>query len=312
MPTPAPRRKQLTSRKLWHASPGSSGWWTPAAAFRRGGCRQARHTVRADMSRRSPWPSARWRRHQEAGRRTAAVWATVVRRLLPSAPPSSARPLRVLDLGGGTGGTAVPLAEAGHEVIVVDPSLDALASLRRRAAEAGLSDTLVSTQGDADDLRAILKARVDLVCLHGTLEVVDDPGAHRGPHRRGGHPRWSPVPRHGPALAAVIARALAGQFQSAQRSSTTPTGGGAPAIRSGAASINVEPRSCCFTHAGFMWSDSHGVRLFSDLVPPAIDSEPDRAALIASSKRSRRTSSSPALGQIGASPARGRPPPLRR
>ena len=37
------------------------------------------------------------------------------------------RPLRVLDLGGGTGGTAVPLAAAGHDVTVVDPSPDALA-----------------------------------------------------------------------------------------------------------------------------------------------------------------------------------------
>ena len=44
------------------------------------------------------------------------------------------RSLRVLDLGGGTGGTAVPLAVAGHDVTVVDPSPDALASLRRRTA----------------------------------------------------------------------------------------------------------------------------------------------------------------------------------
>ena len=71
--------------------------------------------------------------------RTAAVWHTVdehVREL----SEALGRPLRVLDLGGGTGGLAVPLAEAGHDVIVVDPSPDALASLRRRATEQDVAD----------------------------------------------------------------------------------------------------------------------------------------------------------------------------
>ena len=51
--------------------------------------------------------------------RTAAVWATVSE---AAAGQSAAlgRPLRVLDLGGGTGGLAVPLAEHGHDVTVVD------------------------------------------------------------------------------------------------------------------------------------------------------------------------------------------------
>ena len=47
----------------------------------------------------------------------------------PRCQPSSHRPLEVLDLGGGTGGVAVPLGEAGHHVTVVDPSPDALAAL---------------------------------------------------------------------------------------------------------------------------------------------------------------------------------------
>ncbi|HQW73661.1 MAG TPA: methyltransferase domain-containing protein, partial [Ornithinibacter sp.] len=97
------------------------------------------------------------------------------------------RPLRVLDLGGGTGGTAVPLAVAGHDVTVVDPSPDALASLRRRAAETDTSRRIHPVQGDTDTLRDLgvggelaadgEPAAYDLVCLHGTLEVVDDPDA---------------------------------------------------------------------------------------------------------------------------------------
>ena len=47
------------------------------------------------------------------------------------------RPLDVVDLGGGTGVMAIPLAARGHRVTVVDPSPDALASLERRTAEAG-------------------------------------------------------------------------------------------------------------------------------------------------------------------------------
>lgn len=99
------------------------------------------------------------RRGVETGLRTAAVWATVSD-LVTQRQQELGRPLRVLDLGGGTGGLAVPLALAGHEVIVVDPSPDALAALRRRAAEAGVGETLRSAQGDADDLRTILRARV--------------------------------------------------------------------------------------------------------------------------------------------------------
>ena len=56
------------------------------------------------------------RRGVETGLRTAAVWATVSD-LVTQRQQELGRPLRVLDLGGGTGGLAVPLALAGHEVI---------------------------------------------------------------------------------------------------------------------------------------------------------------------------------------------------
>ena len=47
----------------------------------------------------------------------------------------------VLDIGGGTGGFAVRVAELGHRVTVVDPSPDALAALDRRAREGGVEVT---------------------------------------------------------------------------------------------------------------------------------------------------------------------------
>jgi len=46
----------------------------------------------------------------------------------------------VLDCGGGSGTYAVPLAARGASVTVVDISADALATLARRAAEAGVGD----------------------------------------------------------------------------------------------------------------------------------------------------------------------------
>ena len=51
-------------------------------------------------------------------------------------PATTAGSRDVLDIGGGTGGFAVRVAELGHRVPVVDPSPDALASLDRRAREA--------------------------------------------------------------------------------------------------------------------------------------------------------------------------------
>ena len=48
---------------------------------------------------------------------------------------------RIVDVGGGTGGFAVRLAQLGHRVTVVDPSPDALAALDRRAREVGVEVT---------------------------------------------------------------------------------------------------------------------------------------------------------------------------
>ena len=70
---------------------------------------------------------------RRAALRTAVVWDAVQQVL--GAPGG-----RILDIGGGTGGFAVRLAEQGHQVTVVDPSPDALAALGRRAAESDVAD----------------------------------------------------------------------------------------------------------------------------------------------------------------------------
>ncbi len=214
------------------------------------------------------------------GLRTAAVWASVDA-LATGRREALGRPLRVLDVGGGTGGLAVPLAERGHEVLVVDPSPDALASLRRRAEESTAAERITAVQGDADTLTDVVTpGEVDLVCCHGTLEVVDDPATTLASLARvlapGGHLSLVTAQR----LAVVLARVLAGQFHHARTALLSEDG------RWGEADplprrFDRDDLLRLVTAAGLTVEEVHGVRIFSDLVPSAyIDSEADRAALL--------------------------------
>ncbi len=123
-------------------------------------------------------------------------------------------PLRVLDVGGGSGMFAVPLAQLGHDVTVVDPSADALATLGRRAGTAGVGERVRGLQGDGDLLHEVLPAAggdgYDLALCHFVLEVVDDPAVTlreiAGALRPGGQVSVATANRAG----AVLARALSG------------------------------------------------------------------------------------------------------
>jgi 2-polyprenyl-3-methyl-5-hydroxy-6-metoxy-1,4-benzoquinol methylase len=140
--------------------------------------------------------------------RTAAVWAA----LDPVVGTGS--PLRVLDVGGGSGMFAVPLARLGHAVTVVDPSADALATLRRRAENAGVGERVTAVQGDGDLLHEVLPGAgddgYDLALCHSVLEVVDDPAVTLAEIarvvRRGGSVSIATANRAG----AVLARAISG------------------------------------------------------------------------------------------------------
>jgi SAM-dependent methyltransferase len=139
--------------------------------------------------------------------RTAAVWAAL------DAVVGAGSPLRVLDVGGGSGMFAVPLARLGHDVTVVDPSADALATLRRRADTAGVGDRVHGLQGDGDLLHEVLPGAgdgFDLALCHYVLEVVDDPAVTLGEIgralRSGGQVSVATANRAG----AVLGRAVAG------------------------------------------------------------------------------------------------------
>ncbi len=200
--------------------------------------------------------------------------------------PSLEGPARdVLDIGGGTGGFAVRVAELGHRVTVVDPSPDALAALDRRARELGVSVT--GEQGDLSTLLDVTGAQAaDVVLCHGVLEVVDDAAAAlqtlRAVLRPGGTLSLLVGQRH----AAVVARAMAGHFaQALSLLDADPASPRDPSGRSGRRFTDEEVVTL-LARAGFEVRAVHGIRVFTDLVPGSLlDLEPGATAALVDLER---------------------------
>lgn len=93
-------------------------------------------------------------------------------------PQQAEEPLRALDLGCGTGATAVRLARLGIHVTAVDCSAAMLDIARGAAREAGVTEKMVVKHGEAAQLASLFPARsFDVILCHNILEYVDDPGA---------------------------------------------------------------------------------------------------------------------------------------
>lgn len=196
--------------------------------------------------------------------RTAVVWDVLAPLV---AEPAAARRL-VVDLGGGTGGFAVPLAELGHDVTVVDESADALATLERRATEHGVRVRAV--QGDAGDLAGIAGAAgTDLVLCHSVLEYVDDPVTVLAAVRAVLRPSGSVSVLVANRVAAVVHRALAGRFGEARQALDDPAGRSGPDDQV-ARRFTLDGLTALLREAGLVACAVHGVRVFADLVPGGV------------------------------------------
>jgi S-adenosylmethionine-dependent methyltransferase len=183
------------------------------------------------------------------------LWASLQRVLRECAGSTG---VRVLDCGGGSGSSAVPLAALGAHVTVVDVSIDALGTLVRRAADAGVSDRIQSVQGEAENLIALFpEVRFDVVLAHEVLHnVVNLDGAIAqlaAVTRDGG---MASIVVANP-VAAVLGRALNGDLIGALQALERAVGGHL--------SLDTLTQRCA--SAGLIVESAEGLEVFSELVP---------------------------------------------
>lgn len=229
----------------------------------------------------------RWNRYDDV--RTAVI-REVLRAVVTGLVAETGRSrLDIVDAGGGTGGSAVPLAGQGHTVTVIDPSPDSLAAAQRRAAE--MSVQLRAVQGDVGDLAAVIGEQgADLVLCHSVLEYVDVPAAAMSTVASVLRPGGAVSVLATSAVAAVIHRALAGRFDEARRL-LAAAGGLAPGPgaradgqpEAGPRRFTLAEVTGLIEGAGLRPGAAHGIRVFTDLVPGSFaDVDPGAAdALLA-------------------------------
>jgi S-adenosylmethionine-dependent methyltransferase len=185
--------------------------------------------------------------------------------------------LDIVDVGGGTGGLAVPFAALGHNVTVVDPSPDALAAAQRRAAEAGAR--LTAVQGDAASLDAVAGTKAaDLVICHNVLEYVDSPADAMTAIAAVLRPSATVSVLAANAVAAVLHQALAGRFAEARQ--LLDPGAGLPRRFTLPALVGLVEA------AGLRAGQAHGLRIFGGLVPGVLlDGDPGAAEALRALER---------------------------
>jgi SAM-dependent methyltransferase len=176
---------------------------------------------------------------------------------------------RVLDVGGGSGVLAVPLAAAGCVVTVVEPNPNALATLARRAEDAGVAERITALQADSDALGQVVAAgSADLVVAHGVLEVVDDPkntvAAMVGTLADGGAVSVVVANR----TAALLHHAIAGRLAEARTLADDPAGRlpGEQLLRR----FDTDGLTRLLTDAGLAVELLQGQGVLLDLVPGAV------------------------------------------
>ena len=197
------------------------------------------------------------------GVRFSLVW-DVLRDVVSARVAESGRQaLDIVDVGGGTGGLAVPFAALGHHVTVVDPSPDALAAAQRRAAETGAR--LTAVQGDAASLDSVVGTKAaDLVICHNVLEYVDSPADAMTAIAAVLRSTATVSVLASNAVAAVLHRALAGRFTEARQLLESENAVGPPRR------FTLPALTALIEGAGLRAGEAHGLRIFSGLVPGAL------------------------------------------
>jgi S-adenosylmethionine-dependent methyltransferase len=186
--------------------------------------------------------------------------ALLMERILGSFP---APPARILDAGGGSGAVAVPLAEHGYAVTLLDPSEGMLRVAAGRVANAGVDVTTV--EGSIEHVAELAPGPYDAVCCHAVLMYLDDPvpalRALRSQVAAGGALSLLEKNRAGLALRP----GLRGDYLEATRVLESPIATGNLGIRNRARSVDEWRELLSAT--GWTLDSWVGIRLFSDQAP---------------------------------------------
>lgn len=130
----------------------------------------------ADTVERAPYgsPAGRFATHYETLPR-AIRRELIIRGLSQHLPPP---PASVVDVGGGAGRIAIPLARKGYEMTILDPSEEALDRAREALGSEGAETRrrvqLVAGRGEEGPC-LIGEATFDAATCHGVLPFVEDP-----------------------------------------------------------------------------------------------------------------------------------------
>lgn len=209
----------------------------------------------------------------EVRRDRSLLWDVLAEVIAARTAATGRAVLDIVDVGGGTGGLAVPFAALGHNVTVVDPSPDALAAAQRRAAEVAAQLSVV--QGEAASADSLVgSAAADLVICHNVLEYVDSPADAMAAISRVLRPAATVSVLASNAVAAVLTQALAGRFAQARRLLPDAEIAGTEAAGTEAGDIprrfTLPELMMLMEGAGLHAGEAHGLRIFSGLVPGAL------------------------------------------
>ncbi len=197
-----------------------------------------------------------------------------VEEFLPPLP--SPRPLRALDLGGGTGAAAVSLARRGVEVILLDSSLAMLKLAERAALKAGVADKVTLRHGDAARASKLFAEELfDIALCHNVLEYVDCPGAVIRDSAR-------LLRRDPPGLFSILVRNRAGEvlrsairtgdLEAAEQGLTADWG--CESLYAGRVRVFTPDGLLAMSNeAGLELIAQRGVRVVADYLPPQVDRE---------------------------------------
>jgi S-adenosylmethionine-dependent methyltransferase len=185
--------------------------------------------------------------------------------------------LCALDLGCGTGATAVRMARLGVHVTLLDSSPAMLDIAKRAAREAGVTDKVVLQHGDATQLANLFHTRsFDVILCHNTLEYCDDPGSVlRGAAR---------ALRDSSAILSVLVRNQAGEvFKAAIQAGDLAAAKngltaewGQESLYGGRVRLFVpDSLRAMLTEASLAAIAERGVRVLADYLPPRVSRSAD-------------------------------------